>query len=52
MSAATLDLRLKAFHLPSFLNYYQSVCIFGNPGVGKTHTMAAIGHELETKRLS
>lgn len=123
MSAGTLDLRLKAFHLPSFLSYYQelakraqdeawpyvryleelaaleaqdradrritrllksarlprdktlstleikrlpttvrgqitrlcegeflegatNVCIFGNPGVGKTHTMAAIGHEL------
>lgn len=123
MSTGTLDLRLKAFHLPSFLGYYQelarraqdeawshvryleelaaleaadrtdrritrllkasklprdktlstlelkrlptavrgqiqrlcegeflegatNVCIFGNPGVGKTHTMAAIGHEL------
>jgi DNA replication protein DnaC len=123
MSTGTLELRLKAFHLPSFLGYYSelatraqdeawsyvryleelaaleaadradrritrllktsklprdktlstleikrlptavrgqikrlcegeflegatNVCIFGNPGVGKTHTMAAIGHEL------
>lgn len=123
MSSATLDLRLKAFRLPSFLAYYSelaeranaegwdhiryldelaaaeaqdrsdrritrllrtsklprektlstlelkrlptvvrgqitrlcegefvegatNVCIFGNPGAGKTHTMCAIGHEL------
>lgn len=123
MNAATLELRLKAFHLPSFLAHYATlaeqalrsgwdpvqyldelaaleaqgrgerriarllsasrlprektwstletqrfpapvrnqlqrlkrgeflagatnVCIFGNPGTGKTHAMAALGHEL------
>ena len=25
MSTGTLDLRLKAFHLPSFLGYYQEL---------------------------
>ena len=29
-----------------FLASATNVCIFGNPGTGKTHTMAAIGHEL------
>ena len=28
-----------------FLTGATNVCIFGNPGVGKTHAMAAIGHE-------
>jgi len=29
-----------------FLAGPTNVCVFGNPGVGKTHVMAAIGHEL------
>ena len=29
-----------------FLASATNVCIFGNPGTGKSHTMAAIGHEL------
>ncbi|MDP6374546.1 MAG: IS21-like element helper ATPase IstB [Pseudomonadales bacterium] len=29
-----------------FLTGATNVCIFGNPGTGKTHAMAAIGHEL------
>jgi DNA replication protein DnaC len=29
-----------------FLASATNVCIFGNPGSGKTHTMAAVGHEL------
>lgn len=29
-----------------FLAGATNVCIFGNPGTGKTHTMAALGHEL------
>ena len=29
-----------------FLEGATNVCIFGNPGTGKTHTMAALGHEL------
>ena len=29
-----------------FLANAINVCIFGNPGTGKTHAMAAIGHEL------
>ena len=29
-----------------FLEGAINVCIFGNPGTGKTHTMAALGHEL------
>jgi DNA replication protein DnaC len=29
-----------------FLDGAINVCIFGNPGTGKTHTMAALGHEL------
>lgn len=29
-----------------FLTGATNVCIFGNPGTGKTHVMAAIGHEL------
>ena len=32
-----------------FLTGATNVCIFGNPGVGKTHAMAAIGHELVRK---
>jgi DNA replication protein DnaC len=29
-----------------FLDGANNVCIFGNPGTGKTHVMSAIGHEL------
>ncbi len=29
-----------------FLTGTTNVCVFGNPGVGKSHVMAAIGHEL------
>ncbi len=29
-----------------FLAGTTNVCVFGNPGVGKSHVMAAIGHEL------
>ncbi len=29
-----------------FLEGATNVCIFGNPGAGKSHTMAAIGHKL------
>ncbi len=29
-----------------FLDEYTNVCIFGNPGTGKTHCMAAIANEL------
>ena len=29
-----------------FLQGAMNVCIFGNPGTGKTHVMSAIGHEL------
>lgn len=29
-----------------FLEGATNVCVFGNPGTGKSHTMAAIGHEL------
>lgn len=29
-----------------FLEGATNICIFGNPGTGKTHTMAALGHEL------
>jgi DNA replication protein DnaC len=30
----------------SFLNRYENVLAFGNPGSGKTHLLCAIGHEL------
>lgn len=52
---ATLDLKrlptpvrgqVKRLCDGEFLANAINVCIFGNPGTGKTHTMAAIGHEL------
>jgi DNA replication protein DnaC len=30
----------------SFLNRYENILAFGNPGSGKTHLLCAIGHEL------
>jgi len=35
-----------------FLEGATNICIFGNPGAGKSHTMAAIGHELITQGRS
>ena len=35
-----------------FLEGATNVCIFGNPGAGKSHTMSAIAHELVTQGRS
>jgi len=35
-----------------FLEGATNICIFGNPGAGKSHTMSAIGHELVTQGRS
>jgi DNA replication protein DnaC len=40
-----LDMLLEA----DFLERRENILIFGNPGSGKTHLLAAIGHELITK---
>jgi DNA replication protein DnaC len=52
---ATLDLKrlpsavrgqIKRLSDGEFLDEATNVCIFGNPGTGKTHLMAALGHAL------
>ncbi len=43
---ATVRTQLNRLKSGEFLEGATNVCIFGNPGTGKTHTMAALGHEL------
>lgn len=41
-----VDLQLSALADGSFLDRCENVLAFGNPGSGKTHLLAALGHEL------
>jgi len=43
---ATVRNQVRALAGGEFLPAATNVCIFGNPGTGKTHLVAAIGHEL------
>ena len=42
----TINGQIEALIEGSFLNRYENVLVFGNPGAGKSHTLCAIGHEL------
>ncbi len=42
----TVNQQIDALLEGSFLNRFENVLIFGNPGSGKSHTICAIGHEL------
>lgn len=44
--AASVRNQINRLKNGEFLEGATNVCIFGNPGTGKTHTMAALGHEL------
>ncbi len=43
---ATVRTQFNRLKNGEFLEGATNVCIFGNPGTGKTHMMAALGHEL------
>jgi DNA replication protein DnaC len=43
---ATARNQIKALAGGQFLAGSSNVCVFGNPGTGKTHIVSAIGHEL------
>ena len=42
----TINQQIDALIEGSFLNRFENVLVFGNPGAGKSHTLCAIGHEL------
>jgi DNA replication protein DnaC len=42
----TINQQIDALIEGSFLNRFENVLVFGNPGAGKSHTICAIGHEL------
>lgn len=44
--AAPLRTQIARLADGEFLAGTTNICVFGNPGVGKTHVVAAIGHEL------
>ena len=44
--SATIRAQVRALAGGDFLPAATNVCAFGNPGTGKTHLVAAIGHEL------
>ncbi len=43
---ATARNQIKALAGGQFLSGSKNICVFGNPGTGKTHIVSAIGHEL------
>jgi DNA replication protein DnaC len=46
------DSQLEALIEGDFLDRRENVLVFGNPGSGKTHLLAALGHELVSKGRS
>ena len=42
----TINQQIDALIDGSFLDRFENVLVFGNPGAGKSHTLCAIGHEL------
>jgi DNA replication protein DnaC len=38
--------QIRALGEGQFLSSFTNVCVFGNPGTGKTHLVCAVGHEL------
>jgi len=42
----TINQQIEVLITGSFLERFENVLVFGNPGAGKSHTICAIGHEL------